>query len=139
MTRERRLAIQMWEEIADKVESLPNVLDNGKDHFILVQNMKHDFCEKHGLNWCNRCWFCQYIRDCRKCPISETYSGYSHGCTTDSLYGIVTARLGFYDQRAKAARGIAKALQGHDISKRKEELYATERYFRQNGKAEVEQ
>lgn len=129
MTRERRLAIQLWEEIADKVESLPNVLDNGKDHFILVQNMKHDFCEKHVLNWRSRCWFCQYIRDCRKCPISETSSGDFHGCTTDSLYSIVTARLGFYDQRAKAARGIAKALQGQDISARMAELNDTARYF----------
>ena len=60
MTKERRLAIQMWEEIVKKCQS-------GED--FNVARFKNDFCKEHSLSWANRCYFCQYCRCCSNCPL----------------------------------------------------------------------
>lgn len=83
MTRERRLAIQMWEEISQQQSDS-------------IATYKADFCREHGLDWKNSCWFCQYVRQdyrkelpsrryipcgynrCQECPIYK----YGH-CTGD--------------------------------------------------------
>lgn len=62
MTKQRRLAIQMWQEIADKCRS-------GED-FNLV-DYKTDFCKKHGLKWLANCYFCNYFDRCEKCPLDD--------------------------------------------------------------------
>lgn len=62
MTKQRRLAIQMWEEIVDKCRS-------GED-FNLAE-YKADFCKKHGLHWLANCYFCNYFYTCSKCPLDD--------------------------------------------------------------------
>ena len=60
MTRERKLAIQMWQEIVDKCKA--------GDNFSVVM-FKMEFCKKHKLNWLNGCYFCNYFDTCSKCPL----------------------------------------------------------------------
>lgn len=62
MTKQRRLAIKMWEEIVDKCRS-------GED-FNLAE-YKTDFCKKHGLKWLANCYFCNYFYSCEKCPLDD--------------------------------------------------------------------
>ena len=69
MTKERKLAIKMWEEIVKK-------LKNGDKLFSLVI-FKMLFCKKHNLDWVNDCYFCQYCRSCTRCPISDCMSVYT--------------------------------------------------------------
>lgn len=52
MTKERRLAIKMWQEIVD-------ILEIGN---IDLNAQKHRFCVNNNIYWENDCWFCQYIR-----------------------------------------------------------------------------
>lgn len=79
MTRERRLAVQQWEEIYKS--SAQNIAD-----------VKASFCEEHDLQWKHNCWFCQYVRKdwrnylksrsnidlganaCQKCPLYKWYA-----------------------------------------------------------------
>ena len=61
MNKERRLAIQMWQEIVNKCIS-------GED--FSVASFKDDFCKKHHLNWDNNCYFCQYFL-CSECPLDK--------------------------------------------------------------------
>ena len=56
MTKERRLAIQMWQEIVDKCKA---------------GDYKADFCKKHGLDWLDNCYFCDYFVLCSKCPLDD--------------------------------------------------------------------
>ena len=62
MTKQRRLAIQMWQEIVDKCRT--------SDDFNLA-DYKADFCKKHGLNWFANCYFCNYFNPCSKCPLDD--------------------------------------------------------------------
>lgn len=62
MTKQRRLAIQMWQEIVNKCRS-------GED-FNLV-DYKTDFCKKHDLKWLANCYFCNYFDTCSKCPLDD--------------------------------------------------------------------
>ena len=50
MTKERKLAIEMWQEIVDKCKA-------GDKLFNLVI-FKMLFCKKHNLDWVNDCYFC---------------------------------------------------------------------------------
>ena len=61
MTKERRLAIQMWQAIVDKCKS--------GEQFNVV-SFKKSFCKKHHLNWYNNCYFCQHFR-CSECPLDK--------------------------------------------------------------------
>ena len=60
MTKQRRFAIQMWQEIVDKCKA-------GDDFYL--GDYKADFCKKHGLDWLNNCYFCNYFDLCLKCPL----------------------------------------------------------------------
>ena len=62
MTKQRRLAVQMWQEIVDKCKA-------GDDFYLAVY--KADFCKKHGLDWCADCYFCNYFDSCSKCPLDD--------------------------------------------------------------------
>ena len=84
MTKERRLAIQMWEQIVQ-------VLDDGKHGKYcarpIVSNIKEMFCREHGLEWKHDCWFCQYVRqDYRDMPSRRYLDSYYNGCQKCPLY-----------------------------------------------------
>lgn len=84
MTKERRLAIEMWEQIVD-------VLENGtpgKCYLPVINTIKEDFCRAHNLEWKYCCWFCQYVRrDWRPdLPSREGIPKYRNGCQRCPLY-----------------------------------------------------
>lgn len=62
MTRQRKLAIQMWEEIALALEIKGSI--NMADY-------KARFCEEEGVDWGGDCYMCHYIPSCSKCPIKD--------------------------------------------------------------------
>ena len=62
MNKQRRFAIQMWQEIVDKCKA--------SDNFSVVM-FKMEFCKKHKLNWLNACYFCQYCKSCCRCPLDS--------------------------------------------------------------------
>ena len=68
MTRERKLAIKMWEEVKER---LPRWYDKDPWSIVLyLKDFKIDFCCMNNLHWRFDCWFCQYIRfECDKCPL----------------------------------------------------------------------
>ena len=70
MTKERRLAIEMWQEIVDKCKA--------GEKFNVI-NFKDEFCKEHNLVWVNSCYFCQYY-PCSKCPLYNYMSIYSRVC-----------------------------------------------------------
>lgn len=82
MTKERRIAIEMWKYIRDQYS--PERIDDGEDLEVYIHNLKGEFMWEHGdPHWAFRCWFCQYIgrRDkperrydtsrCCKCPLKS--------------------------------------------------------------------
>ena len=89
MTKERKLAIKMWEEIVEE-------LKKGDKSFNLVI-FKMLFCKNHNLDWENDCYFCQYCRPCTRCPISDCMSLYtkaSHDNDVESAEIILNALKG---------------------------------------------
>lgn len=62
MTKQRRLAIQMWEAIVAKCKS---------GEGFNVDLFKMEFCRKYNLDWVNACYFCQYFRTCSNCPLGN--------------------------------------------------------------------
>lgn len=72
MTKERKIAIEMWKYIRtlyDTLEQIP-LIDREYD----LYDIKHDFLYTRGIKWLYSCWFCQYIRKhpdetCFKCPL----------------------------------------------------------------------
>ena len=84
MTRERRLAIKMWEQI---VRALENGEHNPRYAKPIVSVIKDGFCEEHQLNWKCDCWFCQYVRkDWRYMPTREDIPKPVNGCQRCPLY-----------------------------------------------------
>lgn len=67
MTRERKLAIQMWEEVKRQLPGWCKEYPWAVADFL--HHSKIDFCEQNGLLWQFDCWFCQYINNCDKCPL----------------------------------------------------------------------
>lgn len=121
MTRERRLAIQMWEEIATEWE---------KGSIASLGTLQARFCRMNDLNWNCDCWFCQYVRKdfrsglpsrhhidsrtngCQECPIyrdSPDARGDMCGCSRKANGVWSQLRIGDVD-RVKAARRIAELL-----------------------------
>lgn len=131
MTKERRLAIEMWEQIVD-------ALDDGKHGKYcarpIVSNIKEAFCEEHNLKWKADCWFCQYVRHdyryrlpsrryiapryngCQKCPLYKEGKGIFEdddcGCenTKATLWGQVCE-----EGNVDAAKRILELLKGETI------------------------
>lgn len=97
MTRERKLAVQMWQEIGDRLKY---------DRSTLVKEVKKSFCREHNLNWKQNCYFCQYTPDCHKCPLGN--------CGLHSLYDAATRY-----RIADAAYAIKRILEGYknDVEK----------------------
>ena len=71
MTKERKLAIQMWEQIK---EALPKWYAYNKyevGRIVLVY--KYQFCRAKKVHWVSYCWLCQYAKtsecSCKHCPL----------------------------------------------------------------------
>lgn len=74
MTKERKLAIKMWEEIKERIPKWQ------KTSYAIpiserVVRYKRDFCIKHDLSWMMNCWFCAYITYCENCPLRSCAYG----------------------------------------------------------------
>lgn len=127
MTKERRLAIEMWEQIVEVLENG----EPGKCYLPIINSIKEDFCKAHNLEWKHYCWFCQYVRrdwrpylssreevpkywnGCQRCPLykerADILGDDECGCTDDknTLWKQVTDSYNVY-----AARRILELLRG---------------------------
>lgn len=84
MTKERRLAIEMWEQI---VEALEQGKHDKRYARPIASVIKDEFCEAHNLKWKCNCWFCQYMRhDYRDIPSREHIRKGWEGCQHCPLY-----------------------------------------------------
>lgn len=103
MTKERRLAVQMWQEIGEAIEK-------NKER-CSVHDYKRMFCQKHNLKWRNDCYLCHYFRgQCKKCPIffkSKLVCGEKY-----SLYYWVFSRNPVF--AAQSALDIADVIKGKE-------------------------
>ncbi len=71
MTKERKLAIQMWNEIKKLISK------NELSDFCSISDFKLKFCKEHNLGWTSNCWFCQYV-GCTRCPLLKNPKKYYH-------------------------------------------------------------
>lgn len=129
MTKERRLAIKIWQEIVDMLEIRNIDVNEQKDYF----------CKVNDIRWENNCWFCQYVRKdyrndlesrcdidtctngCEKCPLYKEFASRSYvldnfcGCSTDhdTLYShIVDFNNPGRAKKLNAAKKILELLKG---------------------------
>lgn len=101
MTKERKLAIEMWKGIRDGIQN-----SFVKDDGFSVTTYKENFCKDRNLNWRNDCWFCQYIKECSKCPL-----GYCNDSGT--LYYTVNNNWNTLHTRIEACDKIIATLNGN--------------------------
>ena len=60
MTKERKLAIEMWQDIREKIS-------NGTIHTgIAMYDFKLDWLKAHNIDWYDGCWLCHYFRKARE-------------------------------------------------------------------------
>ena len=84
MTKERKLAIQMWEQIVGALEQGKHDTKYARP---IAQVIKEAFCEEHNLQWKCDCWFCQYVRrDYRDMPSRYRIRNDWNGCQHCPLY-----------------------------------------------------
>ena len=96
MTKERKLAIQMWQNIRGMLSASDGQIPES------ISDYKEMFCKDHDLQY--SCWFCHYIQHCAKCPL--------HGCHSNSDYDTVISAWLNTDSRVKVCNNIIKALGG---------------------------
>lgn len=104
MTRERRLAIKMWEGIRDSLADKPKDVSN----FYFVTTYKRFFCRLYNLKWDSCCWFCQYIRKkylCKRCPLKYCFKDDSYYQIAMDIYDLHTVQ-----ERVDACSEIIAAL-----------------------------
>ena len=99
MTKERRLAILMWQEIKDNL-----VVDSS----FRVVLFKITFCETHSLHWRCSCWLCQYIRRCEKCPLNDCDALDSTYMQVGNVHLPVEVRVEACDKIINALKGELK-------------------------------
>lgn len=120
MTKERRLAIQMWRKIREIVRRRGRLIPSWELHLI-----KKEFCEEHGIKWWHNCWFCQYLRNnkeahgegCQYCPLADktddaVMSGSNTGCGQGFYHDVLMGDT--VTIRVAACNKIIQALQGKD-------------------------
>lgn len=56
MTKERKIAITIWHELRELIET--GKIECEDD----LLNYKKSLCADFGVNWMHGCWFCQYVR-----------------------------------------------------------------------------
>lgn len=130
MTKERRLAIQMWEQI---VEALEQGKHDTKYARPIAQVIKEAFCEEHNLEWKHGCWFCQYVRHdyryrlpsrryidshyngCQKCPLYKEGKGIfeDDDCGCENAKATLWGQV-YEDGNVDAARRILELLKGEE-------------------------
>ena len=76
MTRERKLAIKMWQEIVKHLKKKKIAAQFKIYKKFDVMSYKEKFCKKHGLKWRSNCYFCQYFKTCIDCPLKNCLSEY---------------------------------------------------------------
>ena len=96
MTKERRIAIDMWEWVRDNWDMYLRFKDNeeecpNEEDALLL--MKDIYLADKGVNWASNCWFCEYIRlrpgnkrGCFLCPLQSCGSGPYHILATNPTY-----------------------------------------------------
>ena len=119
MTRERRLAIQMWETIRAHIRDAKRPSDINLDFIV---RFKYGFCADHELSWMYGCWFCKYMRyhdkihgeGCQRCPLSDGHKGaiigYESGCCENAYNRVLNARQ--RKTKLKACDEIIRILNG---------------------------
>ena len=82
MTKERKLAIQMWEEVKERLPIWQKTCYSISEQII---RYKRDFCIKYDLPWIANCWFCAYIKFCRDCPLRNCREGAYRSIVDDNF------------------------------------------------------
>ena len=109
MTKDRRLAVKMWRDIAYGIRT-KKILN-----YCEVLYFKKGFVRFHGLKWYNNCWFCEYQGKrfgCKKCRL---YVQCGCGCSCESNYfGKLRnmSKVSDYKEMAEYASKIADILEG---------------------------
>lgn len=117
MTKERKIAIEMWQAIREK-------LSNGelRQSFELTLR-KYIWLESRNIHWHASCWFCHYLRQDSDFFKSPAHESRSHKCPLNSQrpskceghckqYRIADDCLCTREQRLAAVDNIIKALKG---------------------------
>lgn len=79
MTKERKLAIDMWLWIRERYDEWDDYFWGAGDEDGCVEAMKHRFIEEENdgkmPKWHYTCWLCTYLRtsglDCKRCPLKS--------------------------------------------------------------------
>lgn len=125
MTKERKIAIEMWEYILDQIAlDLLSTRDISLLHEIKRAWLRLHYPELEDKWWCD-CWFCQYFQqehesspaedDVKqslswKCPLNCNKDNYCWGNCI--LYQVVVRRNSSKEQRLEACDKIIAALKG---------------------------
>ena len=95
MTKERRIAIDMWKWIRVNWDMYLDFKDreecpNEEDALLL---MKDTYLADKGVDWLSNCWFCEYIRlkpryrrGCSLCPLQSCSTGPYHTLANNPTY-----------------------------------------------------
>lgn len=89
MTKERKIAIEMWEYIRDNYDEYDSYIDTygnseGYEEEDPLLHLKHKFLNDKDIDWAMCCWFCEYIGHrhrsldtyrCKLCPLQGCESG----------------------------------------------------------------
>lgn len=121
MTKERRIAIAMWEHVRDNYDYAMNWCDRyNTDLEDAVIHIKKDFLFKWGMEdaWAFDCWLCHYVgwrgktgrrynyARCDRCPLQSCGND-------DSAYFVLTNAYDSEDDWIAACNQIIEALGGN--------------------------
>lgn len=140
MTKERKIAIKIWEELKQRI--LTDTLDEKYGFIVSKQKVVLD---EYGMYWVQNCWFCHYVRrnynrfgdfwestgkgkglgeeGCNFCPLAKAHPLYNPsnaksdcGCDLPGApWKIVNNSYKTKEERAAACDIIIKALKGEKI------------------------
>lgn len=141
MTKERKLAIKIWEDIKQRI--LAGEFDRVFSFYMRKAEIVHT---EYHIDWMDSCWFCQYVRrdynrfgdywehtgkgkglgeeGCNLCPLAKAHPKYNPsdaeqdcGCMlVGSPWHTLCKRHASRKKKAKACDLIIKALKGERIS-----------------------
>lgn len=93
MTKERKIAIEMWKYIRDNYNKYSDIVSYyedvdeetvGED---ALCDLKREFLKDKNIKWAMNCWFCEYIGHrnrifntyrCKLCPLKSCETGPYH-------------------------------------------------------------
>ena len=141
MTKERKIAIKVWEKIRDDLAN--NRIAQGTSFWVYKREIVRSFGITH---WSSACWLCQYVRrdydsygdfwektgkakglgeeGCNFCPLAKANPLYNPSDATcdcgcflkGSPWTIVSNSLYTADERVAACNTIIRALKGEPIT-----------------------